>query len=279
MTDHPHRARRFLTRGTLSVALVLALSGALFAANAKFAQGSSDRHPQDLAELAKAEESRVERLSTEVDDLHADVVGLTTEENAATGTEIGEPSLGYLVEGGLVPVQGSGLTVRLDDAPADSPRRDDTSPDVLVVHQQDIQAVMNALWAGGAEAMEIMDQRIISTSAIHCAGNVLRLHGRIYSPPYDIRAIGDPAQLRRALSASTPVQLYVRDSQRVGLGWSLSDSSASSPLNLPAYSGPTDLQSAQVPAGTEVLPGLAEAEARERDQSSRARARSAQELP
>ena len=55
MTDHPHRARRFVARGTLSVALVLALSGALFAANAKLAHGSGERHPQDLADLAMAE--------------------------------------------------------------------------------------------------------------------------------------------------------------------------------------------------------------------------------
>jgi uncharacterized protein YlxW (UPF0749 family) len=279
VTDHPHRARRFIARGTLSVALVLALSGALFAANAKFAHGSGDRHPQDLVELTKAEAKRVERLSTQVDDLHADVVGLTDAENAQSGTQVGEPSAGYLVEGGLVPVEGPGLTVRLNDAPVDSPRRDDVSPDTLVVHQQDIQAVMNALWAGGAEAIEIMDQRIISTSAIHCVGNVLRLHGRIYSPPYDIRAIGDPDRLRRALSASPAVQDYVRDANRVGLGWSVSDASASDPLKLSAYSGPTDLQAAEVPAGTEILPGLADAEARERAESSRARTRAAQDTP
>jgi len=149
---------------------------------------------------------RVERLSTEVDGLHSDVAELTDAENSQTGADVADPSLGYLVEGGVVAVQGPGLTVRLDDAPADSPRREDVSPDDLVVHQQDIQSVMNALWAGGAEAMELMDQRVVSTSAIHCAGNVLRLHGRIYSPPYDIRAVGDPDRLRRALSASLPVQ-------------------------------------------------------------------------
>ncbi len=277
MNDHPHRARRFLARGTLSVALVLALSGALFAANAKFAHGSGDRHPQDLAELTTVEEGRVERLSSQVDALHSDVETLTTEENSQTGADVGEPSLGYLVEGGLVAVEGPGLTVRLNDAPADSPRRDDVSPDVLVVHQQDIQAVMNALWAGGAEAMEVMDQRVISTSSIRCVGNVLRLHGRIYSPPYDIRAIGDPDRLRRALSASPAVQSYVRDAGDVGLGWSLSDSSASDPLELPAYSGATDLNDAVVPPGTEILPGLDDALARELERSSRARARVAQE--
>ena len=259
------------------MALVLALSGALFAANAKLAHGSGDRHPQDLADLAKVEEQRVERLSTEVDGLHSDVAELTDAENSQSGTDVADPSLGYLVEGGVVAVQGPGLTVRLDDAPADSPRREDVSPDDLVVHQQDIQSVMNALWAGGAEAMELMDQRVVSTSAIHCAGNVLRLHGRIYSPPYDIRAVGDPDRLRRALSASLPVQYFVRDAGLLGLGWSVSESSASSPLELPAYSGATDLEHAEVPAGTEILPGLDAAAARERDRSSRARARSAQE--
>ena len=118
---------------------------------------------------------------------------------------------------------------------------------------------------------------MISTSAIHCVGNVLRLEGRIYSPPYDIRAIGDPQRLRRALAAAPAVQSYVRDADDVGLGWSVSDASTSSPLTLPAYSGATDLKSAEVPPGTEILPGLDAAEARERDQSSRARARSGQE--
>ncbi|WP_421742593.1 DUF881 domain-containing protein [Cellulomonas sp.] len=259
MTDHPHRARRVLARGTLSVALVLALSGALFAANAKFARASGDRHPQDLRELVQVETDRVARLATEVDALRADVDDLTTSENAAGGTPPGTPGAGYVVEGGLVPVVGPGVTVQLEDAPTDSPRRDEVSPDVLVVHQQDLQAVMNALWAGGAEAMELMDQRVISTSAFQCVGNVLKLHGRLYSPPYVVRAIGDPTELRRALLASPAVQSYLRDAADVGLGWSVTD--AEEPLALGAYSGATELTSATVPDGVEILPGLEEAEA------------------
>lgn len=266
MTDHPHRARRFLARGTLSVALVLALSGALFAANAKFARASGERHPQDLRELVQVETDRVARLSTEVDGLRADVDDLTTSENAAGGTPPGSPSAGYVVEGGLVPVVGPGVTVQLEDAPTDSPRRDEVSPDVLVVHQQDLQAVMNALWAGGAEAMELMDQRVISTSAFQCVGNVLKLHGRLYSPPYVVRAIGDPTELRRALLASPAVQSYLRDAADVGLGWSVTD--AEEPLSLGAYSGATELTSASVPDGVEILPGLEEAEAEAENRAS-----------
>ena len=159
-------------------------------------------------------------------------------------------------------MQGPGLTVRLNDAPADSPRRDDVSPDDLVVHQQDIQAVMNALWAGGAEAMELMDQRVISTSAIHCAGNVLRLHGRIYSPPYDIRAVGDPDRLRRALDVVARGAV-LRPGRRRRRAWAGRSPTRSAPSQLSAYSGPTDLEAAEVPEGTEILPGLDDAEARE----------------
>ena len=118
---------------------------------------------------------------------------LTTSENAAGGSPPGEPRApATWSRAAWCPWSGPGVTVRLEDAPTDSPRRDEVSPDVLVVHQQDLQAVMNALWAGGAEAMELMDQRVISTSAFQCVGNVLKLHGRLYSPPYVVRAIGDP---------------------------------------------------------------------------------------
>jgi uncharacterized protein YlxW (UPF0749 family) len=259
VTDRPHRARRVVARGTLSVALVLALSGALFAANAKFARASGDRHPQDLKELAQVETGRVERLSTEVDSLRAVVDDLTANENA--GTPVGEPSTAYMVEGGIVPVTGPGVTVRLDDAPADSPRREDVTADTLVVHQQDLQAVMNALWAGGAEAMTLMDQRVISTSAFQCVGNVLKLHGRVYSPPYTVQAIGDPDLLRAALQADPDVQLYVRAAAYVGLGWTVTDATT---LELPAYSGATELSAAKVPDDVEILPGLEAAQAEQR---------------
>lgn len=258
MTDHSHRARRLLARGTLSVAVVLALSGALFAANAKFARAADDqRHPQDLAELATVRTDRVRQLAAEVDDLRADVESLADETNADLDGEIGTPSLGYLVEGGSTPVVGRGLTIRLDDAPVDSPLRGTSiDPDVLVVHQQDVQAVVNALWAGGAEAMGLMDQRVISTSAFRCVGNVLHLHSRSYSPPFVIHAIGDPEELRDALDDSTAVAGYVRDAKDVGLGWSVETVDT---LELPAYSGATELDEARVPEGVEILPGLEEA--------------------
>jgi uncharacterized protein YlxW (UPF0749 family) len=91
--------------------------------------------------------------------------------------------------------------VILDDAPA-SVAANGIEPDLLVVHQQDIQAVVNALWSGGAEAMTIQEQRVISTTAVKCVGNTVVLHGIPYAPPYRIRAIGDPLRLHAALACS-----------------------------------------------------------------------------
>lgn len=270
MPDHPHRAAR-AARGTLSVALVLALAGALFAANARLARTTGERHPQDLAGLAEVEERRLGVLLDEVATLRTDVERLTAAQAELDGIVIEPLAPAAELEAGLVPVTGPGLVVELEDAPADVARPTSVRPDDLVVHQQDLQAVINALWAGGAEAMGLMDQRVISTSAFQCIGNVLSLHGQPYSPPYVVRAVGDPAALRRALYASPEIQNYLRYVDAVGLGWSVTV--APEPLTLPAYEGATELEHARVPEGTEVLPGLPDggtADARD-DDDERAR--------
>jgi uncharacterized protein YlxW (UPF0749 family) len=110
--------------------------------------------------------------------------------------------------------------------------------DDLVVHQQDVQAVVNALWAGGAEAMTLMGQRVISTSAVRCVGNTVVLHGRVYSPPFVVEAIGDRDAMRDALRAEPGVALYKTFVDRYGLGYSVHSSDQ---LALPPYDGPFEL--------------------------------------
>jgi uncharacterized protein YlxW (UPF0749 family) len=140
---------------------------------------------------------------------------------------------------GLVAVRGPGVTVSLDDAP----RREgvapaSANPDDLVVHQQDVQAVVNALWVGGAEAMTLMGQRVISTSAVRCVGNTVVLHGRVYSPPFVVSAIGDPQRLRIALDQEPGVEFFRTFVDRYGLGYAVRTGRA---LRLPAYDGPMEL--------------------------------------
>ncbi len=78
----------------------------------------------------------------------------------------------------------------------------------LVVHQSDLQAVVNALWAGGAEAMTIAGQRVIATSAVRCVGNTLLLNGEVFSPPFRVAAIGPYGHNADALDRSPGVHLF-----------------------------------------------------------------------
>ena len=93
---------------------------------------------------------------------------------------------------GRDPVTGSGVTVTLSDAPESVREDSDIDVNYLLVHQQDIQAVVNAMWLGGATAVTIAGQRVITTTGIKCSGNAVRLHGIPYGQPYVISAVGAP---------------------------------------------------------------------------------------
>ena len=134
----------------------------------------------------------------------------------------------------------------LDDAPEKGRAEAGRDVENAIVHQQDIQAVVNAMWAGGAEAMTIQGQRVISTTGIKCVGNTVILHGVPYSPPYEISAIGDSATDggvpgRQRLPPRLPaVGLRLRAG--------LAGHARRRRLQAPAYEGSTDLQYAD-PAG------------------------------
>jgi uncharacterized protein YlxW (UPF0749 family) len=131
--------------------------------------------------------------------------------------------------------------VSLTDAPrsVDVPGLD---PNVLVVHQQDIQAFVNALWAGGAEAVSLQGQRLISTTGIKCVGNTVVLDGVPYSPPYVIEAIGEPARLNLALDQSPEVVTYRDYVERYQLGL---ETRTLADIEMKAYGGTVGLTHAR----------------------------------
>jgi uncharacterized protein YlxW (UPF0749 family) len=139
------------------------------------------------------------------------------------------------------------VTVTLSDAPVPedlSDLPDGTTPDDFVVHQQDVEGVVNALWTGGAEGLTIMDRRITSTSAVRCVGNVIILDGQVYSPPFEITAVGDPDSLVGALDNSEQVRVYRQWADFIGLGYGVTEHEQ---IDLPAATSPTVLGYAQVP--------------------------------
>src|ERR1700694_2786017 len=207
------------------VPLVCALAGLLLAATHGVSGGGEIRRSDAprLVDLVREAQQSVDRLSAARDTL---VTTLDTHHGGSPGAEaalaaITDRSARLAADAGLDPVRGPGLVVTLNDAQRDADGRlpRDASPDDLVVHQQDIQAVLNALWSGGAEAIQMQNQRIIATSAPRCVGNTLLLNGGTYRPPYTITAIGDAGAMQAALAAAPLVTLYKQYVVRFGLGY------------------------------------------------------------
>jgi uncharacterized protein YlxW (UPF0749 family) len=234
-----HVHRQAPAWGAVSVVVVLVMAGFLFAANARISADDA-REPSDLRSLVRAELDRADTAAQEVAVLRSEVDSLTDQQ---TGPESGVDSDPVVISAaGWVEVTGPGLEVRLSDAPAGVARPEMASNGDLVVHQQDLQAVVNALWAGGAEAMGLQDQRVVATSAFRCVGNVLILQGQTYSPPYVVRAIGDVDAMLDALDADPSIQVYLQYVDVLGLGWSVTEMDE---IVLPAYDGPAELNYAQ----------------------------------
>ncbi len=227
---------------TLLVPLTALGAGLLFATSASTAQGTdlrADRRLQltELIARERAAGARRERSAAElrraVDEASASLAEQDSRVADATAPAALEDAAG------LRAVSGPAVTVSLDDAPR-QPGRPPLSedPDDLVVHQQDVQAVVNALWAGGAEAMTLMGQRVVSTSAVRCVGNTVVLHGRVYSPPFVVTAVGDPDTLTDALDADPGVAYFRTFVDRFALGYSVRTADR---VELPAYDGPLEL--------------------------------------
>ncbi len=243
----PRRTRPRRTGWSVGVPLITLAAGLLFTTTATTADGTAlreDRRPQ-LAQLIEERREQVAAGQARAADLRAEVEAQTA---ALAGSDSRIAAQQGRAEAnreaaGFTALTGPGITVELNDAPQDGSRPVGASNDDLVVHQGDVQAVVNALWAGGAEAMAIMNVRVLSTSAVRCVGNTLLLHGRVYSPPFLITAIGDPAALQRALAASEGVRLFKDAVEHYQLGYR---ETVESSVTVPAYDGPGGLRSAEV---------------------------------
>ena len=244
----PRRPRRSLA-WRVATPLVGILSGALFVVSAADSRGTDLRPGRytDLAGLADAEagdyeevRQDLEELEDEVDSLTEDVSDFRVDRTRAQIEELRDPA-------GLEPRSGPGVTITLSDSPddvLDEAVAHDIKVAQLVVHQQDLQAVVNALWTGGASAVTIAGQRVISTTGIKCEGPVVQLQGVPYPQPYVIQAVGDPAELMAAIDTDPLVAGYRSDAANpyIQIGW---DVQTEDEVEAPAYDGLLDLTYAE----------------------------------
>ena len=221
-----HGARHSLWGG-VAVFVVIALTGFLLSTNVRVNRTVAATN--DTADLVEQGVDEANQLQQDVSDLTKQVANLTDalKADGTDGTDStqnqGKDSSNVDSSLMLPALSGSGVTVTLDDSPLweNAVNNNGTTANIndYVIHQQDVESVVNALWAGGADALTIMDQRVLFNSAVICSGNVLSLHGKKYSPPFTVSAIGPADAMIRALDDSNAVKLYKEYVSAFGLGW------------------------------------------------------------
>lgn len=195
-----------------------------------------------LADLIEGQQRSTERLRRQVVSLRGQVDDIRSRraggeaQSAARERHLGELGLAA----GLVAMSGPGVRVTLDDSELD--RAPTGNINDLVIHSQDVQAVVNALWRAGAEAVAINGQRLVATSAVLCVGNTLLLNGTVHSPPYTVTAAG---AVRERFEADALVRRLHDDATAYGLRFSVSRLDT---VDIPAYRGATSLTYARVAA-------------------------------
>ena len=148
------------------------------------------------SEILKISE-KYEKLYEELEELEAE---LEQEREKATSNN---SSLAILEESikekntalGLTEVTGTGVIIVLQDSNISTVNNPFINASDLLVHDGDLMHVVNELFNAGAEAVSINGQRVISTTAIECDGNVIKVNGTKIGAPFEITAIGYPEQL------------------------------------------------------------------------------------
>jgi uncharacterized protein YlxW (UPF0749 family) len=138
---------------------------------------------------------------------------------------------------GSVAVRGPGLVVTLDDASGAGSVTDDRGGRAGDgrIYDRDVQEVVNALWAAGAEALSVNNQRLTSQTAIRSAGEAVLVDLRPLSPPYVLRAVGDVDTLEPAFVDSATARKFQTWTSLYGLGF---DVRRAKDLRLPAAGAP-----------------------------------------
>ena len=237
--------RRRLTVWTALVPVVALAAGMLFATSGQTALGTDLRagESSQLTSLIDQRDSAVARQQQELAALQQRVQALTDQAGSRNTEVAAAQATGDrgMTSAGLTPLSGAGLRIVMDDAPVDPDGLlpGDATVDDVVIHQADVQAVVNALWAAGADGVAIMGERMIATSAVICVGSTLLLQGRRYSPPFVVTAVGDADQMRDQLDAAPGVQQLRLAVEDYGLTYTVQDQRT---IDLPAYDGALDLQ-------------------------------------
>lgn len=145
--------------------------------------------------------SYARQLEKARDEAQAELVMLRSQNSlhgdTAGSAEMKKEMEAYRLQAGLTGLKGPGIVVRMSD----SPRRPgpEEVPYDFIVHDIDLSVLVNELWASGAEAVSVNDNRIVARSSIRCVGPTVLINSNRIASPFIVKVIGDVDQLEGGL--------------------------------------------------------------------------------
>ncbi len=220
-----------MRQGQVAIAMVCIVLGVMLAMQFRTTQDIRSSIPfQRIEDISQ----RLSQTEKERDDLLKQVRELSQASESETASkEIMNVRMGA----GVIALNGPGVVITIDDSKR--PTKPGENANLYLIHDDDILKVINEMWAAGSEAISINEQRLIASSEIRCAGPTLSVNNTRYSPPYEIRAIGDPTTLENALKMRGGV---VETLQFWGIQVSIKKQDV---VTIPAYKGPFHFEYAQ----------------------------------
>lgn len=228
----PRASRAWLGAGVLLAGLVL---GVAYAQNADVEAGTDSTHAEILDSL-RAGDDRIAALTARRDELGVAIDERRTAlfADGGDGASILDELRDAETAAAATPVRGPGMTVTLTE-PAARPNLSDAArledrPTALVL-DRDLQSVVNALWAAGAEAVEVGGVRVGPGVTIRQAGGAMLVDNRPVFSPYTVSAVGPPSRLQTSFVVSDAYLRIAGIQQLYGVGFAVTEADD---LELPA---------------------------------------------
>ncbi|HUQ17411.1 MAG TPA: DUF881 domain-containing protein [Candidatus Saccharimonadales bacterium] len=240
----PGPAQRDRLKHAVALILPATLFGFLVAAQWQGQQERSTlavRYNAPLTDAAFALQNEQNSLKAQLQDLRKrlDAIQANAATQSGASSELEGRILDLKVKAGLTALVGDGVAIQLDDARGIAAGAKDL--DKSICHSTDLTDIINTAWRGGASAVAVNDQRIVSSTSVYCVGSTIMVNGTLMSPPFNIQALGIQSQLLGAFD--DPAQLrdikLRRDVQ--GLGFRVTRASA---IHIPAYDGALTVRNA-----------------------------------
>jgi uncharacterized protein YlxW (UPF0749 family) len=225
-----------LTLTLIAMAIGLVLAWQLKGPRASPPVGYTPGDPRDRSVYTiKQLEAEQASLKVEIARLRADLADYQAQASAETDRlqRLNAELDAQRAAAGLAAMRGPGVAATLDDS---NVRNIPTSsdPNAFLVHDYDLRDVINVLWLAGAEAIAVNDERVVGNTSAYCVGSTVMVNTTRLSPPYVVRAIGEPVTLAETLRNPSYLTALRQRVERYGIKFQAVQVPK---LTLPAYTG------------------------------------------